>query len=356
MRPWSEDIFGEVPSSFEDRVQKTLRDLEEPVMKHMEHKRARRSVKSIVLIAVVAAFLMTTALAAVAVKNFYDTAYGDKGLENSASYISDDGEEIIPGHEWVEANPEAAEIIVGDYVQSYDKSVSAKGYTLTVEDVLIDEHGMGAVTYTISNPEGVDYTLWTEDGSGKFSLAETSISNIIIDTDAGMVDEYHVIDLENTTETEIHAVAYVESIDTLPEGATLYAYINYRDMSEDGKYSYVAGESERIAISTEKRAPAASFVCDKGEILLTPVSMYADVEGWFENVFHVKDMVIHYKDGSEYTVRSSEPYMVNTISGAYLGYVEVLFSMFNRIVDVANVECITAIDMDGSELVFTPAE
>lgn len=357
MRPWSDDIFGEVPSSFEDRVQATLRDLEEPVMKHMEHKRARRSVKSIVLIAVAAALLMTTALAAVAVKNFYDTAYGDKGLENSASYISDDGEEIIPGHEWVEANPEAAEIIVGDYVQTYDQSVSARGYTLTVESVLIDEHGMGAITYTISNPEGVPYTLRTEDGSGLFDLApEVLISNLIVLTDAGMVDEYHVIDLKNTTATELHAVAYVESIDTLPEGATLYAYINYRDMSEDGKYSYVAGESERIAIATEKRAPAASFVCDKGEILLTPVSMYADVEGWFENVFRVKDMVINYKDGSEYTVRSSEPYMINTISGAYLGYVEVLFSMFNRIVDVANVECITAVDMDGSELVFTLAE
>lgn len=324
-------------------------------MKHTEHKRARRSVKSIVLIAVAAALLMTTALAAVAVKNFYDTAYGDKGLENSVSHISDDGEEIIPGHEWEEADPAAAEIIVGDYVRTYNQSVEACGYTLTVEDVLIDENGMGAVTYTISNPEGVAYTLWAEDGSGKFSLAEALISNIIIVTDAGMVDEYHVIDLENTTETEIHAVAYVESLETLPEDATLYAYINYRETSEDGKYSYVAGETEQIAISTEKRAPAASFVCDKGEIRLSPVSMYADVQGWFENAYHVKDMVIHYKDGSEYVVRSSEPYMVNTISGGYLGYVGVLYSMFNRIVDVANVECITAVDMDGSELVFTPA-
>ena len=50
MRPWSEDIFGEVPSSFEDRVQKTLRDLEEPVMKHANHYKTNKTLSCIIII------------------------------------------------------------------------------------------------------------------------------------------------------------------------------------------------------------------------------------------------------------------------------------------------------------------
>lgn len=57
MRPWSDDIFGEVPSSFEDRVQATLRDLEEPVMKHENHYKTRKSMKK-GLTALIAAVLV----------------------------------------------------------------------------------------------------------------------------------------------------------------------------------------------------------------------------------------------------------------------------------------------------------
>lgn len=355
MRPWSDDIFGEVPSSFENRVRATLRDLEEPVMKHMEHKKAKRSVKSIVLVAVAAALLMTTALAAVAVKNFYDTAYGDKGLENSESYEIDNGEEVIPGHEWAEADPEAAEAIVGGYVQTYGRSVSAQGYTLTVEDVLIDENGMGAITYTISNPEGApEMSLHLDDGSGKFTISDL-ISNPILTSDVVMVDTYDVIDLEFTTDTELHAVAYVETIKGLPEGAALYMHFNYRELTEDESGSYVAGESEKIAISTEERVPASRFVCGQGEIKLSPVSMVADVEGWSEGNYPT-ELVIRYVGGSEYVVFGSDPNVANIISGGISGYTGLVFEIFNRIVDVANVECITAVHMDGSELVFTPAE
>lgn len=88
MNPWDE-IFGEVPTSFEDRVHATLRDLEEPAMKHTNHYKTRKTMKR-GLTALVAAVLVL-ALCGVG----YAIVSRIQFVENDVSTIYEGSEEII---------------------------------------------------------------------------------------------------------------------------------------------------------------------------------------------------------------------------------------------------------------------
>ena len=77
MNPW-EDLFGEVPSSFEDRVQATLTELEEqPVNMDTIKKKARPVYRTLLIAAAVAALLIGTALAVYQI-TIQDTLTGER--------------------------------------------------------------------------------------------------------------------------------------------------------------------------------------------------------------------------------------------------------------------------------------
>ena len=57
-----------------------------------------------------------------------------------------------------DADPDAAEAALGDDVTEVDRSVTAADFTLTAEDCLIDENGVGAISYTLERPTGLPAT------------------------------------------------------------------------------------------------------------------------------------------------------------------------------------------------------
>ena len=129
MRPWSDDIFGEVPSSFEDRVQATLRDLEEPVMKHENHYKTRKSMKkglTALIAAVLVLALCGAGYAAVShiqfVESEVSTIYEgseETVTERMVEFTAVDDSPINMGVWELSAVPEGFEEVDSDYRDGY---------------------------------------------------------------------------------------------------------------------------------------------------------------------------------------------------------------------------------------------
>lgn len=154
-------------------------------------KRVKRPARLLVLAAVLAAMVLGAG-AIVLHTGFFRTAFGDgvediRVIEETWDFTDEDGEtqthhSEYPAQERVAVDEAAAEEQVGEYVAdaSADATAQIFGYTVTVESYLVDENGIGVLTYTLENPEGLDcldtstsqvcFKSWELDqpGSGMF--------------------------------------------------------------------------------------------------------------------------------------------------------------------------------------------
>lgn len=360
-------------SEADERIRRSLMDAQRGqdnvITLHKEakmKKTAGRAARTALIAAMMVLALSVTAFAAANYSGFFRSAFGNKGFEDTPGGIV--GDDIYPAHEWGDVDEETAAATLGEYVSANGNSVTARGYTLTVEDVLIDDNGVGAISYTISNPDGLpDIEMLGDYAPGQFNLGfDWLMSDMMVYSDSGItLDHYNVLDAVHTTDTQLHAIFYFQPLQPLPEGDTLYAYFNYRDKeiwSGEIEASYVVGESDRIEIPTDNRFPCSTFVCGDDVAHLSPVSLFIDVPDsageeditnyWAHNA--ITDLAIKYADGSVYTVYSQEPHLANTISGGISGYTGQDMNIFNRFVDVDNVTSFTCIRADGTTLTFTP--
>lgn len=336
----------------------------------------------IVLIAAVLALALSVTALAVGGGDFFRSVFGSKGMENiqSGVYVDD----VYPAREWADIDEQTAENMLGEYVIYSGRSVSAKGYTLTVEDLFLDENGMGAISYCISNPDGVEIEMVGDYAPGRYTFrynSELQLNDMWVSAASGAdLDRYWVLDASRTTDTELHSVLYFTAMDPLPEGDTLYASFDYTEATgasnELGWPTYEKGWSDSIEISTENRAPTATFLCGELTAHLSAIGIAVDPPagtaeriqtamasgegteyywGWFgPGVFEVAGLSIAYADGSIYTVYTAEPFLMNTITIYPTASTQVLYAIFNRFVDVDNVTAIVITGNDGEELTFTP--
>lgn len=347
MKPW-EDAFGEVPSSFEDRVQTTLTGLEDNTVKMDNIKKKARPVWRTVLIAAVVAVLLAGTALAAASGGFLQSVFGPKGWDDSPGAIV--GDDILPAKEWVTVDEQTAQASVGDYVVTGGTSISAGDYILTVDNYFVDENSFGAIAYTLKRADGgaiPGYRLWDDGYSGQFELDEEwMLSKPRAEASSGAsLDRRDVLDKNLTTDTELHSVIYLESLEEIPEGDSLYLYmftyeraqIELSGVMTEG--TAAVGETERIALSTDNRVPARAFSNGEYTIWLTPLSMMlkAPSADWGEDY----GVTIRFADGSEYTVISQTPYTENVISGGYISYRHSFFCIFNRLVDADSVVSVT---------------
>ncbi|MBR6918079.1 MAG: hypothetical protein IKN38_07840, partial [Clostridia bacterium] len=122
-----------------------------------------RRFSRIIIIAAVLTALLAVSVAAYGLlhSDFYENAFGT-GVEGSPGGPRDlydrDGNLVKtvdePAVERVEVDPGLAEELVGDKVASVGETVTIGEYTVTVNDFVFDENGIGMVSAVISHPEG----------------------------------------------------------------------------------------------------------------------------------------------------------------------------------------------------------
>ena len=270
----------------------------------------------------------------------------------------------MPGQHFGTADPDTAEAALGDYVTEVDQSVTAGDYTLTVENCLIDENGVGAIAYTVACPEGLP-TINTFDNTlpvGQYTAADESGGFVLtVKTASGLtLDHYDILNAAETTDTVLHGVYYFQPM-TREAGGVLGAddtlCVALNAQGPDGMTQEC---QDAIEISAARRAPSVELACGDLTARLSPLSLVIDPPESLEEPWSgasSRDRIVRYRDGSEYILERSgeEEAEQNVISRGVNGYTWTDMTIFNRFVDTAAVADITVTASDGTQYVFEPA-
>lgn len=328
-------------------------------------------VRAVVIGVTLSAALVGGGAYAAVQSDFFQSAFGDKGQKDVAARdVPVEGKDStfrLAEMTWVQTDPANAERILGPFVGTVGQSVSANGYTLTVDEVVVDENGIGVATYTLSNPDGVGEV----DGYyGHFGfMPDAPIRGVHLegatqrDIGNGMTgsisfDQRSVKDEVLSTGTELHAVQYFCSL--------------FGEHDENGymwRLSVWDEESGRLAGSTvtyapEAAIPATAFAAETGEtVSMSPLGMVESESIEATDPGSYRRCVVRFSDGTEYVVKDDRYYELddkenapelvdNTIFALGSGSVGTFF-VFNRLVDVEAVASVTFETTAGEQLVLT---
>lgn len=171
---------------------------------------------SVVAIVLVASLLACGGTAyAIANSGFFSSAYGNHGLDDSVAWNVQDsrGNAAHTYHLSFDTVSAAnADASLAEATEQVGLSTSIAGYTLTVDTLVLDANGIGAATFTLSNPDGIRYKrnvsaylLFDED---------SNLSDISMRFSDNSLPDYHTYyDADTSTDTEVHGTVYFAARD-----------------------------------------------------------------------------------------------------------------------------------------------
>lgn len=405
----SEDLFlaiGEVEGSRLLRSELTVQEpsavvcKEEPVMKK---KRANpgRIIRNSLVAAILISMLGVTAYAVGGFLIFDSpeemvaSIFGDKtGYDHSDGSITpfEDGINVIiePTYDRVPVDEEVAAQEAAPLVNAVGQSISWEGYTLTIDANLYDSvTKCGLVTYTLENPEGVNYSLqstgevWFPQGEiVKFSQYGYSyiIQKKSTDTKLAATYYYQLRDKESTdleiTFTQWASITQ-EQIDQrieeikqelrqeIPEEEALAFQKEYvgdswpwfeenrtREENIDSAYEAWAYQRleefaacpDKITIPAVSSGEMTNVTLGNGAVILSPVAIIVnikEIENFPRSFVDLTKIV--FADGTEYVVKDG--YTLNYVFNVGNADGSETTFMFNRVIDVNEV---TSVIVDGN--------
>lgn len=355
-----DETFSRLHAS-EDTVTEVLKMAREQDTKKIRRHPARTGA----LIALAAVLLMGSALAAVT-GGFFDTVFGSKGQEDVAAHEvveeSKGSTYEVPAMEWGEVDEALAEQLVGEHVATVGTSVSVGNWTLTVDDYTIDDHGIGAIVYTLSNPNGLGDTIkdagygeYYVDGNNPDGLREIGLFG---DGEMHMFDTRNIVDKNLTTDTELHAVMYFAAMYRFEAGENIRMTLSRAvtipdpDSGEDAEW-----EEQTITFTPESFIPSVELVSAEGYTAhISPIGVFFDT--FFEGAdshAYLRELSVQFADGTEYVLKSDDPYVDNQVASCGSETDDVEASVFNRLVDAGSVVSVTRNGAGDTPIVFTPA-
>ena len=234
--------------------------------------------------------------------------------------------------------------LVGSYLSTVDAVMEVDGYTIELNTFLIDENGTGFLTYTLSNPDGVSYDNY---GYGEVSTPLSPWLYIGDPTSHDLMDAKTYLDTAASTDTELHLVLYFSDFGYWHKGDDLIFAV---DSHANGVATTWGGG---ISITPRTYLPVTTFTAENGDtVRVSALGIQIDyiqriaMSGSPLLELLIEELTLHMKDGSQYVVESERDYIMNWVVG--LGTVDEEHNAtgcgysFNRLVDVDNVESVTA--------------
>ena len=344
-------------------------DEEEPIVK----KRL-----SFGIVFVIAAILVLGTAMAVAIKtDFFNHVFGNETRENVTEHLEtyDNGkggtyEYLYPAREYVAADPETAERLLGDRVMSDPVAVRIGDYTLTVLNAVRDENAM-VMEMTLENPAGVkglNYDRLTNEDKGAW-FADDAEYFFGVDRAAEMM----YVDMQNSTEQCVRIYYYCVFFEKMADGES--PVLTAATVSGEAGSEEKVFEPQEIVIPADRTVSVANFAAEDGSrIELAPFSlrvcpnpgtgspaiqMAEPEEGDAPAIVlsqmdpdSLSSLVIEMKDGEAYTVLDggrldNTMYMCGGLGESFADTSMVL----NRLVDP---ETVKSIRINGT--VYLPAE
>ena len=260
--------------------------------------------------------------------------------------LGNDGQPIsLPRMERASTDTATVQRLLGDYLCTVNATMEVDGYTIKLNTFLIDENGSGFLTYTLSNPNGVE-----PDENGYGEVYTPLDPSLIIGDDPksfDYMDAKTYLDTAASTDTELHLVLYFSDFGYWHKGDDLIFAV---DSHANGVATTWGGA---ISITPRTYLPVTTFTAPNGDtVRVSAIGIQIDyirriaMSGSPLLELLVDELTLHMKDGSQYVVENERDYIMNWVVG--LGTVDEEHNAtgcgysFNRLVDVDNVESVTA--------------
>ena len=304
---------------------------------------ARRAVIALIAAALAVA-LSITAYAIGEHTGFFEQVFGDTGVQSRDAYevVADDtkpnsGMVTVPAYERVSVDPDAAEELIGDQVQDVDQSFTMDGVTFTAESMVIDANGVGALTYTVSNPDGFPdmsgaygetfpALMEMDEEIGYYGEGGVPLVSAQRDGEEHLISPHTYLDSAASTDTQIRLTAYfwiywgVEPGDELRLTLRKFTY-NYDEPLEiigddgqlEGTEPSIDETEEHLTFTVDDLVPAVTFTAEDGHTAsVSPIGVVLD--DWYDAL---QGLSLDYADGTEYVVKGDD--VANAQFGAISG-------------------------------------
>lgn len=220
---------------------------------------------------------------------------------------------------------------IGAYISDIDGVLTIRNNTFTLEQFMVDEKGSGAITWTVKNPNGIDYG---DAGYGMIYFGSKAPFD-----EPGM---YHYgADGSKKKSTDMATALISKSEDGTK--LKLVSYFGTFDDYEIGDSFVWLVETKKIEITPAEHIPTKLLTTADGRrVMIANHSMTIDVNS--NDPFFIDKIVINLKDGSQYCVEDDEAKIYNVSetfwrpSDTYC-YDELVY-LFNRLIDTNEVSTI----------------
>lgn len=198
-------------------------------------------------------------------------------------------------------------------VQKVNLSVEGNGYTLDIHEMAIDENGCGAVTFTLSNPNGVNYYKPAAE-LGELVLygeEEGGVSTPSMNFGEEWADTRCTIDKDTSSDTVINGTMYFASWnrDRDLRHAVTWNISWTEGKGEDAKVIEVSTPEFNVGAHVDTK----ELRSDDSPLEISPFSIQTHIDDLgYEAVDH--KLTVTYKDGSEQIIEDDD-------AGAYNFYV-----------------------------------
>ena len=233
-------------------------------------------------------------------------------------------------------------------VQEVNLSVEGNGYTLDIHEMAIDQNGCGAVTFTLSNPNGVNYYKPAAE-TGELVLygeEEQGIGTPSMNFGEEWADTRCTIDKDTSSDTVINGTMYFASWnrDRDLRHAVTWNISWTEGKGEDAKVIEVSTPEFNVGVHVDTK----ELRSDDSPLEISPFSIQTHIDDLgYEAVDH--KLTVSYKDGSEQIIEDDD-------AGAYNFYVSMARNSGENIwvpTRLINVDQVVSVTLEGTRYTST---
>ena len=314
-------------------------------------KKTRRILGRGAVIAIAAALTLTVAVAAGVVTLIKaDVSPADKvddtthhaftdDLDDTAPVVDDGkgGLVTVPDMERIPGGVQTTQRLVGPYLSKLDAEMTVGASTITLGTFLIDENGLGLLTYSVEDPNGVGYTDVGYGESIDLPIQPTLTMRAPGAEGVSVIRRCHV-DTAAGTDTSLQVVVYFAANKDFRQGDLLYVTM------EDE-----AGQPYSIAVQPRTYVPVSTLAAGDDTLTVSPLGIsirnpHPDRE------LLIDELSLRYQDGSDFTLESTGRNLMNWVVGYMRSSDDAPFAdnvyVFNRLVDV---DAIASVTLEGHQ-------
>ena len=233
-------------------------------------------------------------------------------------------------------------------VQKVNLSVEGNGYTLDIHDMAIDKNGCGAVTFTLSNPNGVNYYKPAAE-TGELVLygeEEQGIGTPSMNFGEEWADTRCTIDKDTSSDTVINGTMYFASWnrDRDLRHAVTWNISWTEGKGEDAKVIEVSTPEFNVGAHVDIK----ELRSDDSPLEISPFSIQTHIDDLGIDAV-TKKLTVTYKDGSEQIIEDDA-------AGAYNLYVSLTRNSGENIsvpTKLINVDQVVSVTLEGTRYTST---